>query len=419
MFGLCDCNNFYVSAERVFRPDLAKRPVMVLSNNDGCVISRSNEVKKLGIKMGEPFFKVQELVKRHDITVFSSNYELYADMSNRVMSILSEFSPETEIYSIDECFLDFSGMQLFNLKEYGTKIVKTVEQNSGIPVCLGIAPTKTLAKLSNHFAKKHPAYNRVCLMDSDTKIEKALQLTEIGDVWGIGKRYATKLKKIKVQTAYDFTQLPKEWVRKNMSVVGERLWRELQGESCLPLETVQQPKKQICTSRSFGQPVTELSCLLAAVADYASRCAYKLRQQKSCACSLMVFISTNWFNNKLPQYHNSKIITLPVPSSSTIEIINSARTALELIYRPGFQYKKAGVIITEITDADTIQGNMFHQIDNVKHNNLMKTIDNLNNSFGNNTVKVAAVSGQYEMQRNKLSPRYTTRIQDVIKVKNF
>ncbi|MCL2072448.1 MAG: Y-family DNA polymerase [Marinilabiliaceae bacterium] len=418
MFGLCDCNNFYVSAERVFRPDLINQPVLVLSNNDGCVISRSNEVKKLGIKMGEPFFKVKELVKKFNITVFSSNYELYADMSSRVMSILSGFSPETEIYSIDECFLDLSGMELFDLKEYGKKIVDTVERNSGIPVCLGIAPTKTLAKLSNRFAKKYPAYKRVCLMDTDTKIEKGLKLTEIGDVWGIGRRYAAKLIKNKIETAYDFTQLPKEWVRKNMSVVGERLWRELQGESCLSIDSVQPPKKQICTSRSFGQPVTDLSPLFAAVAEYATHCAYKLRQQKSYAASIMVFISTNWFNKKLAQYHNSKIITLPVPTSSTIEIINFSRIALEMIYRPGYQYKKAGVIITEITDIEGIQGNIFYQIDITKHGKLMKTIDHINDSFGADTIKVAAVGqGVHEMQRNKLSPRYTTRIQDILKVK--
>jgi DNA polymerase V len=233
MFALCDCNSFYVSCERVFRPDLQGKPVVVLSNNDGCVVSRSNEAKALGIKMAVPFYQIKDLVKKHNIAVFSSNYELYQDLSNRVMTLLSEFAPETETYSIDELFLNFNGMEHFNLKEYGTQIVTTVEKYTGIPTCLGIAPTKTLAKLANHFAKKYPAYQRVCLIETSEKIEKALKLTEIADVWGIGYQLSEKLNRQGVRTAYDFTQLPRGWVRKNMTIVGERTWRELQGESCI------------------------------------------------------------------------------------------------------------------------------------------------------------------------------------------
>jgi len=418
MFALCDCNNFYTSCERVFRPDLQEKPVVVLSNNDGIIVARSNEVKALGIKMGEPLFKVKDLVKKHNIAVFSSNYELYAEMSNRVMTILSEFAAETEIYSIDECFLQVSGMEHFNLKEYGTKIVTTVERSTGIPVCIGIASTKTLAKLANRFAKKFPAYKRVCLIDTTEKMIKALQLTEVGDIWGVGRRYADKLTKQGVMTAYDFTQLPKGWVRKQMSVVGEKIWRELQGESCLPLESVIPDKKQICTSRSFGQPVTELNEVAAAVANYASQCAYKLRKQKSIAASLMVFVSTNWFNKNLPQYHNSKHIKLPVPSGSTTEIVRFARIALESIYRKGYQYKKAGVIITELTQAGNYQGNLFYQPDFEKQDRLMKTIDKINDNAGRDMIKIAAAgSGSHDMQRNTLSPRYTTRLDDIITVK--
>jgi len=419
MFALCDCNNFYASCERVFRPDLRTRPVLVLSNNDGCVVARSKEVKDMGIKMGEPLFKVQHLVRQHKIAVFSSNYELYADMSNRVMTILSGFSPETEVYSIDEMFLDFSGMELFNLKEYGTNIVTTVERGTGIPVCLGIAPTKTLAKLANRFAKKYPAYKRVCLMDTPAKIEKALKLTEVGDVWGIGSRYAAKLNKQGVLTAYDFTQLPKAWVRKNMSVVGEKIFLELQGVSCLSLDVIQSDKKQICTSRSFGKPVAELTDISVAVSAYAESCACKLRKQKSVARSLMVFVSTNWFNKELPQYHNSKVVSLPIPSSSTTEIVHFARTALDLIFLSGYQYKKAGVIITEIGSVAEVQGNLFYQKDFEKHSRLMKTIDTINDKNDRDMVKVAAAfgSGPQDMQRNKLSPRYSTRITDIITVK--
>ena len=440
MFGLCDCNNFYASCERVFRPDLRNRPVMVLSNNDGCVVARSAEVKALGIKTGDPLFKLKHLVQQHGIVVFSSNYELYADMSNRVMTILSGFAPETEVYSIDEMFLDFSGMDLLNppLGGRGTLIVTTVERGTGIPVCLGIAPTKTLAKLANRFAKKFPAYNRVCIIDSAVKTEKALKLTEVGDVWGIGHRYADKLTKQGVETAFDFTRLPKNWVRKNMTIVGERIWLELQGESCLTLDSLNSlplgegwggAKKQICTSRSFGKPVTELGDLSAAVAGFAESCAYKLRKQKSVACSLMVFVSTNWFNKDLPQYHNSKHITLPLPTSSTTEIVHFAQAALERIYRPGYQFKKAGVIITEIHHSPCgegsgvrsgIQGNLFYQKDFSKHNRLMKAIDKINDTTDRDMVKVAAAfgSGPQDMQRNSLSPRYSTRLQDIITIKS-
>ena len=434
MFGLCDCNNFYVSCERVFRPDLQGKPVVVLSNNDGCIVARSQEIKDLGVKMGEPFFKIKDLVKKHNIISFSSNYELYADMSNRVMTILAGFAPETEIYSIDECFLNLTGLDTYALstlhtndnqlatfhplKAYGTTIVQTVQRGTGIPVCMGIAPTKTLAKLANRFAKKYAGYNRVCLIDTPEKTEKALKLTDVGDIWGIGAKHSKRLNKQGVMTAYDFIKLPKAWVRKNMTVVGERIWRELQGESCLPLETVPPDKKQICTSRSFGQPVTELSDLSAAVAGYAGQCAYKLRKQNSVAVSLMVFVSTNWFNKELPQYHNSRIATLPVPTSSTSEIVKYARMALDAIYRPHFQYKKAGVIITEISNTQGIQQNLFYGADLSKHDRLMKTIDRINDANSRPVIQIAAASsGIHEMKRGNISPRYTTRLENIITVK--
>ena len=419
MFALCDCNNFYCSCERVFNPSLNNRPVVVLSNNDGCIVARSNEVKALGIKMGEPVFKVKHLIEKHNIAVLSSNYTLYADMSQRVMDILSRYSPDTEIYSIDEAFLNFSGMDLFDLKSYGQSIVQSVEQCTGIPVCLGIAPTKTLSKLANRFAKKYPGYQRVCIMDNDEKISKALHLTEIGDVWGIGRKYAAKLISQGINTAYDFTQLPKAWVRKNMSVVGEKLWRELQGESCLSIESVQPDKKQICTSRSFGQPIDDFEQMMAAVAGYAGQCAYKLRKQQSCAVALMVFVNTNYFRNDLPQYHNSVIVKLPVPSSSTTEIVHYARLGLEKIFQKGYLYKKAGVIILEICPADAIQGNIFDTVDRSKHNRLMKAIDGINDVYGQDTVNVAVVApGKHNLRRDLLSPSYTTNIADVIKVKS-
>jgi len=417
MFALCDCNNFYVSCERLFRPDLQNRPVVVLSNNDGCIVARSNEVKALGIKMGEPLFKVQDLVKKHGIVTFSSNYELYADMSNRVMSLLSEHAAESEIYSIDEIFLSWFGMEHYNLKDYATELVTKTERSTGIPICIGIGSTKTLAKLANRFAKKYPAYKRVCLIDTPEKQEKALKLTEVGDIWGIGRKYAEKLNKNGIATAYDFTQMSKNWVRKLMSVVGERIWKELQGESCLPLETIQPDKKQICTSRSFGQPVTEFSDLFSAVASFAEKNAYKLRKQKSFAASLMVFVATNYFNKTQPQYYNSKLISLPVPTASTTELVHFSRLALEKIFLPGYFYKKAGVIITEITST-AVQGNLFHDYDAEKHNRLMRAIDTINDNSDRQMITIAAAgTGKADMKRNILSPRYSTRIEDIITVK--
>ena len=417
MFGLCDANNFYTSCERIFRPDLANRPVIVLSNNDGCVVSRCSLTKALGIKMAVPVYQIQDLIKKHNIAVFSSNYELYHDMSCRVMSTLSMFSPDTEIYSVDEMFINLSCFLNKDLKEYGTKIVNTVLRNTGIPCCLGIAPTKTLAKLANRFAKKYPAYKRVCLIDTPEKIEKALRLTEIGDVWGIGHQLSEKLKKQGVRTAYDFTQLPKAWVRKQMTVVGERTWRELQGESCISLETIEPDKKTICTSRSFGVPITELADMSGAVAGYAGQCAYKLRGQNSAAVSLMVYVMTNFFKKGNPQYYNSKVVKLPVPTSSTIEIVKFARLGLEEIFRTGYSYKKAGVIITEIVNNEGIQGNFFYQID-PKQDKLMKAVDNLNKTYGNDTVRIAAAGcGKHEMRREMLSQRYTTNMDEVIHVK--
>jgi len=368
--------------------------------------------------MAVPFYQIKDLVKKHDIAVFSSNYELYHDLSYRVMTTLSMFSPDTEIYSIDEMFIGLFGFEHLNLKEYGTKIVETVLRNTGMPTCLGIAPTKTLAKLANRFAKKYPAYQRVCLIDTPEKMEKALKMTKIDDVWGIGYQLAKKLNKQGVYTAYDFTQLPRGWVRKNMTIVGERTWRELQGESCISLETMQPDKKQICTSRSFSQPITELADMSAAVAGYAGQCAYKLRGQQSAAVSLMVFVTTNFFKKDAPQYYNSKLVKLPVQTSSTGEIVKFALLGLEKIFKNGYSYKKAGVIITEIVDKAGIQGNFFYQLDTQKQDNLMKTIDRLNGSYGRDTVRIAAAGcGKYEMERNMLSPRYTTKYKEVFHVK--
>lgn len=414
MFGLVDCNNFYASCERVFNPSLNGKPIVVLSNNDGCVIARSNEAKALGIKMGVPAYQIKDLVKKHDVAVFSSNYVLYGDMSGRVMSMLAELAPEIEVYSIDEAFLNLEGIQ--DLQTVGSKIVRQVTRGTGIPVSAGIASTKTLAKVANKFAKKYPAYNRLCIIDTEEKREKALKLFEIGDVWGIGRRQAAKLEKQGVKTAYDFTQLPGSWVRKNMTVTGERTWKELRGISCIDMETAPPAKKQICTSRSFGKMVEDIDTMSEAIATHASTCAKKLRQQKSYAMSLLVFIHTNNFREDLPQYWKNTIIKLPVPTSDTLEIVHYALEGLKSIFMPGYQYKKAGVIITEIVTS--AQLGLFDTVDREKREKLMQAIDKVNGEH-RHLVKLAVQGNgrDWKLKQEQLSKRYTTDINEVLTIK--
>lgn len=409
-----DCNNFYASCERVFNPALDGKPIVVLSNNDGCVIARSNEVKALGIKMGIPAYQIKDEVEKHGIAVFSSNYTLYGDMSSRVMSILSSLAPEIEIYSIDEAFINLDGIN--DLQIIGEKIVSRVVRGTGIPVSLGIAPTKTLAKIANKFAKKYPAYNRLCIIDTEEKCLKALQLTDIRDVWGIGRRQAAKLEKQGVRTAYDFTQLPGSWVRKNMTVVGERTWKELRGISCIEMESAPPAKKQICTSRSFGKMVEDIDTMSEAIATHASTCAKKLRRQKSYAMSLMVFIHTNNFREDLPQYWKNTVVKLPVPTSDTLEIVHHALAALNTIFMKGYQYKKAGVIITEIA-AGGVQQNLFDTVDRDKRKKLMQAVDKINGNFQHHVKLAVQGSGRdWKLKQEQLSKRYTTDINELLTI---
>ena len=382
MFGLMDCNNFYASCERVFNPSLNGRPVVVLSNNDGCVIARSNEAKALGIPMGAPAYQIKELVEKHGITVFSSNYTLYGDMSARVMSILSSLAPDIEVYSIDEAFVNLDGVK--DYQSLGTTIVNKVYKGTGIPVSL-----------------------------TEEKREKALRLFEIGDVWGIGRRQAAKLEKESVKTAYDFTQLPGSWVRKYMTVVGERTWKELRGIPCITENIT--PRKQICTSRSFGQMIDNIEQMDEAVSTFAATCAKKLREQKGYAVSLHVFIITNRFREDLPQYWKSVSVNLPVPTDDTLEIVHYALTGLRSIFRTGYQYKKAGVIITEITY--NVQHNLFDTVDRDKRDRLMNAIDSINGKHGH-SVKLA-VQGQgtgWKLKQEQLSKHYTTDLGEIIEI---
>lgn len=408
-----DCNNFYASCERVFNPALNGKPIVVLSNNDGCVIARSNEAKALGIKMGVPAYQIKNLVSSHEVAVFSSNYTLYGDMSGRVMSILAGLAPEIEVYSIDEAFLNLDGIQ--NIQSLGIDIVNKISRSTGIPVSLGIAPTKTLAKVANKFAKKYPAYNRLCIIDTEEKRIKALKLTDITDVWGIGRRQATKLEKQRVKTAYDFTQLPGSWIRKNMTVVGERTWKELRGISCIDMESAPPAKKQICTSRSFGKMLTDIDTMAEAIATHASTCAKKLRQQKSYAMSLMVFIHTNNFREDLPQYWKNTVIHLPVPTNDTLEIVHYALAGLKTIFIQGYQYKKAGVIITEITEG--AQMGLFDKINRTKREQLMQTIDQINGKHSQLVKLAIQGSGRdWKLKQEQLSQRYTTDINEILTI---
>ena len=419
MIGLVDCNNFYASCERVFNPSLNGRPVVVLSNNDGCVIARSNEAKALGIPMGAPAFEIEKLVEKNGVIVFSSNYTLYGDMSNRVMTMLQTYSPEVEIYSIDEAFLSFNGFESTNLDSYGRTLISAVKKGTGIPVSLGIAPSKTLAKLANRIAKKRLENKGVFIIDSDEKRISALKMIEIGDVWGIGRRYAQFLMGHGVKTAYDFTQLNKEWVQANMTIVGRRMFDELNGIPRVQFEMVPPAKKVICTSRSFGNMLTTINPIEEAVANYAARCGAKLRKQNCCAGVIMVFVHTNSFRTDLPQYSRNIVIELPIPTNSTIELVKFATKGLKAIFRDGYHYKKAGVIVSEIVPETSVQGHLFHKLDSAKHEKIMQAMDKLNNTFGRDKIILGkqGFSRKWKLRQEKLSPCYSTRLSDIITVK--
>lgn len=419
MFALVDCNNFYASCERVFQPSLNKQPVAVLSNNDGCVIARSNEAKALGIPMGAPAFKYQEMFKKNNIHVFSSNYALYGDMSARVMNLLAEFTPDIEVYSIDEAFLKLEGFEKnFNLQAYGLQMRKRVEKGTGIPISIGIAPTKALAKVANKIAKKFSTRTQsVYWIQTEEQRIKALKWTSIEDVWGIGRQHAKRLQDIGIENAFRFTQLPDQWVRKQMSVVGLRLKKELEGIPTLDLEEVQN-KKAIATTRSFDHTYEDYEYIKERVSSFAVSCAEKMRKQQSCCNVVMVFLKTNKFQANEPQYGRSLAIQTPYPTNSSIDIVKCAIQGLEKVYKKGFKYKKAGVIVMGLSPEDSLQLNMFHHA-NPKHQALMKKIDYLNKSLGQQKVKFACqdLSQLWKMRQERLSKRYTTKLSEIMEIK--
>jgi len=416
MYALVDGNNFYASCERVFNPGLQHKPVVVLSNNDGIIIARSNEAKALGIKMGTPAFKIKDLVNQNQVVAFSSNYALYGDMSQRMMQIFHDFTPAVEVYSIDEAFLDFNGFDLSHIRATGVKLRQKVRKYIGIPVSVGFAPTKTLAKIANRIAKKHMS-DGVALIDTPEKIKKALQMTAIEDVWGIGRQHSRFLQQHKVKTAWDFTQLSDSFIRKKMSVTGLRTKAELLGTACIPLELIPPPRKAIRTARSFVKSTADYEFINEAVARFAAACGEKLRQQQSAANLLTVFLRTDKFDKKNSYYANSFTVQLSNTSSS-IDLVKAAKKALKIIYKKDFTYKKAGVLVSGLVPEKNRQLSLF-DTHYSKHRQVMKIMDQINKTNGYHVLKLAA-EGQasvWHLKQKYRSKRYTTRWQELIEIK--
>jgi DNA polymerase V len=418
IFALVDCNSFYCSCERVFRPSLIGKPVIVLSNNDGCAVARTDEVKALGIAMGEPFFKIKELCKKHNVAVFSSNYTLYGDMSRRVMETLSEFTPEMEIYSIDEAFLSLAGFHNKDLSAYGQEIRHRVHQYTGIPVSVGIAKTKVLAKLANKLAKKNKIKTGgVLYLDNEFTIHNALKDFPVRDVWGIGRQSERKLADNKIKTALELRNADEKLVQKLLTIQGRRIVRELKGEPCISLLQIEAEKKQIVSSRSFGRPVLDIDELRESIANHVSSAAEKLRKQKSLTKSIIVFVQTNPFKN-VPQYYNSGYVNLLSGTSATEKMIKHAFNILDQIYKRGFEYKKCGVMLAELYPKINSQVDFFGYSDSFADDHRMNTIDEINLFHGRGTIKLAAcgIEQFWQMLSQMKSPCYTTRWSELPKI---
>jgi DNA polymerase V len=420
MYALVDCNNFYASCERLFQPKLQGKPVVVLSNNDGCVIARSEEAKQLGIAMGTPAFQSQSIFTKHQVAVFSSNYTLYGDMSNRVMGILASFVPALEVYSIDEAFLDMTSMKHTDLFALAVKIRSVLLRHTGITVSIGIAPSKALAKMANRYAKKKENAAGVYYARNKDCIEELILNTAVGQVWGIGGRLAVKLKNSGVYTAKAFTELPGDWVRNNMSVTGLRLWNELKGNKSLDIEAGIPAKRNICTSRSLGKPTNQYDIIEEAICNHAATCARKLRAQQTVCRSIEVFIATNPHNLLTPQHSHSIILHCSTATNNTGDIIAYAIQGLKLIYKKGeFLFMKCGVMVLDLVSEDCIQTNLFESAGNKKQERAMEVFDNINTLMGKGTVRMAVqgFAERYRLKAAHLSPRYTTRMDEILKIK--
>lgn len=418
MYALVDCNNFYASCERVFNPNLQGKPVAILSNNDGCVISRSDEAKALELPMGAPIFKWEAFCKVNNIQVFSSNYPLYGDMSSRVMKILEQFAPDVEVYSIDESFLEFKGFENYNFQDYGNEILQRILKWTGIPTCVGIAPTKALSKVANKIARKFPNETKgVYVIDSDEKRIKALKWTKLEDVWGIGRGINKRLKAKGCKTAFDFTELSDDWVRKSFSITEWKLKKDLEGVSKIKLDEVK-TKRAIATTRSFEYTFSDENNIKERISTFATSCAEKLRKQGSSCHVIYVILSSDRHKKDLEQHRASKTVCLPYPTDSSLIISREAVCAIESIFKTGIKYKRAGVIVMGLVPTNNHQLQMFEN-ENPKHKPLMHAIDSLNTKYANYKVKLGNqdLKRNWKMRQERLSRRYTTNIKDVIFVK--
>ena len=415
-----DCNSFFCSVEKVFHPGLEGKPVVVLSNNDGCIVALTPEAKNLGLKRGDPIFKVRDIVRGGGVTVFSTNMQLYAAMSKRVVSILRKSLSHVEQYSIDESFCNLRGYDKFHdLTELMREIAGKIKLWTDIPVSVGIAPTKTLAKVANKFAKKFEGYHGVCVIDTDEKRRKALALFDLSDVWGIGRQTFAKLQYFGIRTPLEFADKSESWVRSHFNKPGVQTWFELNGTPCIDTTEVVR-NQSICTSRSFGQMVSDLPSIKASVATFASSCANKLRGQHAGAKSVTVFMYSNRFREDLPQYGNTASYSFVTPTADTLEITNAALALAEQIYRPGILYKKSGVIVGDIVDASSIQMELFDPIPNRKERSaLMKVIDKLNHRYGVKTIRLMAEGEHQQAWKVKCeyrSQNYLTDINEILTI---
>jgi DNA polymerase V len=412
--ALVDCNNFYVSCERVFNPRLLRRPVVVLSNNDGIVVARSNEAKALGIQMGTPIHTIRDLVEEHGVVAFSSNYALYYDMSDRVREVLAQFSPQLEKYSIDECFLNLSGVSTEELPEYGRRIKTQVERWTGIPVSVGIASTKCLAKVANKIAKKSEKARGVLSLYQSTYLDRALETFDVGDLWYVGEAYERMLKENGISTALQLRDAPEQWVRSRMTVVGARIQSELRGISCIPLELIPPAKKMIGTAQGFGILLETLEELKEAAATRASEEALKLRNQKQAVAELTVWVQTNPFGRD-PQYGDAITVELPVATNDTSRLIKYVVSAVEKLYKKGYRYKRIGINATRLVPEDSVQGNLFFKPEDPRRPVLMRVVDQLNALKGDGTIRMATVglNQRWLTRFEKRSPHYTTNLKDV------
>ena len=419
MYALVDCNNFYCSCEKVFNPKLEGRPVIILSNNDGCAISRSEEAKAIGIPMAAPVFMMKKLIDKHNVAVFSSNYTLYGDMSQRIMGTLASFAQKLEAYSIDEAFLDLNDPGHSDLLQLGSRIRTTIRQHTGIPVSVGIAPTKTLAKMANRHAKKKYRQSAVFWAADKMRTQEMLSATLVGDIWGIGNQYALFLSRSGYKTASDFLHASEDWVKKHLSVVGLRLLYELRGIPCIPWEELKPVRKNICTSRSFGSRLSDKIAIGEAMANHAATCAAKLREDKTCCRRVQVFIQTNPHKTEEPQYLRSIDMVLERASNHNAEIIKAAILGLDHIFKPGYLYMKCGVTVLDLVPESSIQASCFEISDLKKNKTVMDTVDQINRRMGKGTV-ISAVQGfekKYRLKAAYLSPCYTTRLDEVLKIR--